>query len=118
MLATACLFSRKPFFPDIKVEPMKKQLHITLAYQYAGEHNAELVKLAQEIDPKADCQWEVRLYSRDPRLGKSEVSLTTLVVIGNWVFPTSCSLKLFFSNLGVQTLIGSYMCCCLTYCLY
>lgn len=57
----------------INVEPVKKQLHITLAYQYPGEHNDKLNKLAKEIDLKADCQWELRLYSRDPRLGKSEV---------------------------------------------
>ncbi|KAH3887013.1 protein UBASH3A homolog [Dreissena polymorpha] len=57
----------------ITVEPVKKQLHITLAYQYLGENHEELMRLAREIDLESECQWEVRLYSREPQVGKSEV---------------------------------------------
>ncbi|XP_052800510.1 protein UBASH3A homolog isoform X2 [Mya arenaria] len=57
----------------INVEPVKKQLHITLAYQYSSEYHEELMQQARGIDLNAACQWEVRLYSRDPRVGKSEV---------------------------------------------
>ncbi|XP_025090980.1 protein UBASH3A homolog isoform X2 [Pomacea canaliculata] len=51
----------------------KKQLHITLAHQHASEHHPRLEKLAHEIDLNADVRWDLRLYSRDPRLATSEV---------------------------------------------
>lgn len=57
----------------IDVEPAKKQLHVTLAYQYAGDLHDKLTRLAKQIDLNAECLWELRAYSRDPRIGKSEV---------------------------------------------
>ncbi|KAL3856218.1 hypothetical protein ACJMK2_010995 [Sinanodonta woodiana] len=57
----------------ISMETHKKQLHITLAYQYAASQNDTLNKLAKEIDLGAPCQWDLRIYSRDPRFAKHEV---------------------------------------------
>ncbi|KAK3084423.1 hypothetical protein FSP39_013314 [Pinctada imbricata] len=57
----------------IAMEPHKKQLHITLAYQYSPEQHDTLLKLAKEIDINADGKWELRLFSRDPKFGKSDV---------------------------------------------
>lgn len=58
---------------DIFVEHAKKQLHISLGYQHQLDQHDKLDKLAREIDLNADCKWEIRLYSRDARLGKYEV---------------------------------------------
>nr|KAG5697149.1 hypothetical protein BaRGS_015284 [Batillaria attramentaria] len=57
----------------VKMEGMKKNLHITLAHQYPVEHHQQLEKLAREINLKSDVRWDFRLYSRDPRLAKAEV---------------------------------------------
>lgn len=57
----------------VKMEGMKKSLHITLAHQYPPEHHQLLEKLALEINLGSDVRWDFRLYSRDPRLSKAEV---------------------------------------------
>ncbi|KAJ8312905.1 hypothetical protein KUTeg_010278 [Tegillarca granosa] len=57
----------------IHLEPHKKQLHITLAYQYQTDQHEKLLKLAKEINLLADVRWELRLYSRDSRMGQNEV---------------------------------------------
>ena len=64
---------------DIFVEHAKKQLHISLGYQHQLDQHDKLDKLAREIDLNADCKWEIRLYSRDARLGKYEVSFPIIV---------------------------------------
>ncbi|XP_070548307.1 ubiquitin-associated and SH3 domain-containing protein B-like [Ptychodera flava] len=56
-----------------KIEPHKKQLHLTLAYQFHSSHFDVLVKLSKELDFKGPARWEFRLYSRDPRIAKAEV---------------------------------------------
>ncbi|XP_072049417.1 ubiquitin-associated and SH3 domain-containing protein B-like isoform X2 [Amphiura filiformis] len=56
-----------------KVEPHKKQLHLTLAYQFHAVHHDMLAELSDKIDINATARWEFRLYSRDPRSGKAEV---------------------------------------------
>lgn len=62
----------------IKLEPHKKQLHLTLAYQYPQEQHDKLLKYAKEIDLTVDVRWDLRLYSRDPRASKSEVNIEPL----------------------------------------
>ncbi|XP_022099247.1 ubiquitin-associated and SH3 domain-containing protein B-like [Acanthaster planci] len=57
----------------VKVDPHKKQLHMTLAYQFNTSHHDVLEKLSNEVDIKAAARWELRLYSRDPRAAKTEV---------------------------------------------
>ncbi|KAL4223676.1 Ubiquitin-associated and SH3 domain-containing protein B [Mactra antiquata] len=67
------LFAKECKSHGIEVEPPKKQLHVTLAYQYTTDQHEHLEKIAKQINVKADCKWELRVYSRDPRMGKSEV---------------------------------------------
>lgn len=57
----------------IKMEPHKKQLHMTLAYQFHADQQKTLEALCRKVEPKAAVKWELRLYSRDPRVGTSEV---------------------------------------------
>ncbi|ESO97246.1 hypothetical protein LOTGIDRAFT_114998 [Lottia gigantea] len=60
-------------FSGIIMEPPKKQFHISCAYQYTPEHHDTLCKLAHEIHLNCDTRWDLRLYSRDPKVGKFEV---------------------------------------------
>ncbi|XP_033119264.1 protein UBASH3A homolog [Anneissia japonica] len=57
----------------IKLEPHKKQLHLTLAYQFHQSHLEKLEKLSKEINLNKSARWELRLYSRDVRAGKGDV---------------------------------------------
>ncbi|XP_071806227.1 ubiquitin-associated and SH3 domain-containing protein B-like [Asterias amurensis] len=57
----------------VKVDPHKKQLHMTLAYQFNTSHHDVLEKLSKEVSINAAARWELRLYSRDPRAAKTEV---------------------------------------------
>ncbi|XP_041470818.1 ubiquitin-associated and SH3 domain-containing protein B-like [Lytechinus variegatus] len=57
----------------VKVEPHKKQLHLTLAYQFNPSHQEALVNLSKEVDIHSAARWEFRLYSRDPRAASTEV---------------------------------------------
>jgi hypothetical protein len=51
---------------------------MTLAYQYPTEQHESLLKLAKDIDTSADVQWDFRLYSRDIRVGQTEVCIVRL----------------------------------------
>ncbi|XP_030834282.1 ubiquitin-associated and SH3 domain-containing protein B isoform X2 [Strongylocentrotus purpuratus] len=57
----------------VKVEPHKKQLHLTLAYQFNPTHQEPLVNLSKEVGIQSAARWEFRLYSRDPRAASTEV---------------------------------------------
>lgn len=50
-----------------------KNLHLTLAYQFPPEAYHELSDIAQTIDFSCGSNWELRLYSRDPRLATKQV---------------------------------------------
>ena len=57
------------------MDPHRRQLHVTMAHQYLPEHHSSLEELARaKVDPQAPAKWEMRMYSRDHRLGSSEVS--------------------------------------------
>ncbi|KAK1155963.1 ubiquitin-associated and SH3 domain-containing protein B-like [Acipenser oxyrinchus oxyrinchus] len=57
---------------DVRVEPHKKQLHVTLAYQFQANHLAALEKLAKGIDINLGCDWVAVLFSRDIRFANHE----------------------------------------------
>lgn len=60
-------------FPEVHVEPHKKQLHVTLAYHFQASHLPTLEKLAQNIDVKLGCDWVATIFSRDIRFANHEV---------------------------------------------
>ncbi|XP_077578642.1 ubiquitin associated and SH3 domain containing Bb isoform X1 [Stigmatopora nigra] len=57
---------------DVYVEPHKKQLHVTLAYNFPTDHLASLEKLAKGIEVKLGCDWMAVLFSRDIRFANHE----------------------------------------------
>ncbi|XP_055516535.1 ubiquitin-associated and SH3 domain-containing protein B-like isoform X1 [Leucoraja erinacea] len=57
---------------DVRVEPHKKQLHVTLAYHFQPNHLTALEKLARGVDLKLGCDWVAALYSRDIRFANHE----------------------------------------------
>ncbi|CAM9765572.1 unnamed protein product [Lampetra fluviatilis] len=57
---------------DVKVEPHKRQLHLTLAYQFQAQHLAKLERLVRAVDPELPCEWCAVLYSRDIRYAGHE----------------------------------------------
>lgn len=59
--------------PEVHVEPHKKQLHVTLAYNFPSSHLPSLEKLAKGIEVKLGCDWLVVLFSRDIRFANHEV---------------------------------------------
>lgn len=56
------------------MEPHKKQLHVTLAYNFPTNHLPSLEKLAKGIEVKLGCDWLAVLFSRDIRFANHEVA--------------------------------------------
>ncbi|KAM9800875.1 ubiquitin associated and SH3 domain containing Bb isoform 2-T2 [Neosynchiropus ocellatus] len=57
---------------EVHVEPHKKQLHVTLAYNFTSDHLPSLEKLAKGIEVKLGCDWLAVLFSRDIRFANHE----------------------------------------------
>lgn len=58
---------------EVHVEPHRKQLHVTLAYNFPSSHLPSLEKLAKGIEVKLGCDWLAVLFSRDIRFANNEV---------------------------------------------
>lgn len=63
-----------PLALEVHVEPHKKQLHVTLAYNFPTNHLPSLEKLAKGIEAKLGCDWLAVLFSRDIRFANHEVA--------------------------------------------
>ncbi|KAJ8266260.1 hypothetical protein GJAV_G00128400 [Gymnothorax javanicus] len=57
---------------DVRVEPHRKQLHVTLAYHFQPDHLPALEKLAKGVDVTMGCDWLAVLFSRDIRFANHE----------------------------------------------
>lgn len=57
----------------ISLEPHVKSLHITLAYHFEVSAYDSLKALVDELQPAEHLNWELRLYSRDPRFANHQV---------------------------------------------
>lgn len=55
------------------MEPHVKNLHLTLAYQFPTNAYQNLLELVEKLDTSCANSWELRLYSRDPRLATKHV---------------------------------------------
>ncbi|ELU07750.1 hypothetical protein CAPTEDRAFT_193119 [Capitella teleta] len=57
----------------VTVEPHKKQLHVSLAYQFPAEHRERLENIAKNINKNLPVRWDLRMYSRDPKTSNCQV---------------------------------------------
>ncbi|CAK9828219.1 Ubiquitin-associated and SH3 domain-containing protein B [Anthophora retusa] len=61
----------------ISAEPQVKSLHLTLAYQFPSSLYQQLRLMVEKLTLTCPTNWELRLYSRDPRLQNAHVHKVT-----------------------------------------
>ncbi len=84
------------------MEPHKKQLHISLAYQFPPDNREKLEALAKSINLDAPVRWDLRLYSRDPRVANCQVSVGCVIRVKENVFDIlSCTKRRFLCRSDV-----------------
>ncbi|XP_056905652.1 ubiquitin-associated and SH3 domain-containing protein B-like isoform X2 [Takifugu flavidus] len=71
---------------EVHVEPQKKKLHVTLAYNFPSSRLPSLEKLAKGIEVQLGCDWLVVLFSRDIRFANHENEDELELVPGDHVF--------------------------------
>ena len=60
-------------YSAISLETNAKNLHLTLAYQFPPSSYQNLLELVEKLDTSCANSWELKLYSRDPRLATKHV---------------------------------------------
>ena len=74
-------------FLGVSVEPHRKQLHISLLYQFPTQHKERVENLAKSINLGSPVRWDLRLYSRDSRYAKHQVIMGCLCqILSLWYF--------------------------------
>eukprot|EP00794_Sanderia_malayensis_P003722 gene3722-4243_t len=48
------------------------QFHLTLAYQFENVLQKKLEKISKDINLESPCEWELQLYSREPRIAAAK----------------------------------------------
>ena len=66
----------------VTVEPHKKQLHMSLAYQFRPDKKEKLELLAKTVKTNIPVRWDIRLYSRDARIANCQVSVINILTLG------------------------------------
>lgn len=54
----------------ITIGAAKKEMHLSLAYHFPADVKDKLEAYAKALDPRTSVRWDLRLYSRDSRIGK------------------------------------------------
>ena len=75
--AVAVRYAKKLSSLGITAEAHTKSLHLTLAYQFSSSAFQALRSMVERLGPSGSANWELRLYSRDPRLRKAHVHKVT-----------------------------------------
>lgn len=57
----------------------KREMHLSLAYHFPVDVKDKLETYAKALDPRTPVRWDLRLYSRDSRIGKCQVMKVMLV---------------------------------------
>lgn len=79
-----------------------KKKYLSLAYRFPMAYYNDLLQMAESyVDLKADCRWEVRLYSQDSRL-KPDWQVGGSPFLPNW-----CLWNVQFDQLRLELLAAS-----------